>query len=201
MEINTEQKILEVAQRHFVARGYAGAKMQEIADEAEINKALLHYYFRTKEKLYEHVLDQTFHSFFSDILKAFEVEGDIWVKLEKIVSTYIDLLIKMPHVPFFIVYELHQNRESFIQKIRQRTNVLSALHGFRSTFEQSISEGRIRPYPAEQLLLNTLSLTVFPFVARPIFTNIFQIEEAEFMALMEDRKSVIMEFLQSSLKP
>ena len=201
MEISTEDKILDVAQRHFVVKGYAGAKMQDIADEAEINKALLHYYFRSKDKLFKEELHRTFDQFFPEVLKAFQSDGDILQKLENIVSTYINLLIKMPHVPFFITYELHQNRDSFVTNMMQRTNIMHALKGFIESFEQSIKEGMIKPYPPQQLLLNTLSLTVFPFIARTIFTNVFQIEEPAFLLLMEERKSVIMDFLESSLKP
>ena len=106
MAEKTEHKLLQVAQKHFVQKGFAGAKMQEIADEAQINKALLHYYFRSKDKLYEAVILQTLDEFIPMITAAFESDGTIWQRIQKIVDTYIDLLSEMPHIPFFIIYEL-----------------------------------------------------------------------------------------------
>ena len=104
---NTEKKILEAAKEVFIEKGNDGARMQEIADKAGINKSLLHYYYRTKEKLFESVFKFAFSQFAPKVLNAFDGDEDFFKQLEKFISIYIDIISKNAFIPMFILNEVN----------------------------------------------------------------------------------------------
>ncbi len=108
-EDSAERKILEASKRIFQRKGMYGARMQEIADEAGINKALLHYYFRSKDKLFDAVFQDAAKSFFSKIRELINVEKPLFEKIEYFVEQYLELLMKNSFIPVFIISEVHQN--------------------------------------------------------------------------------------------
>ena len=100
----TEKLIMEAAKKIFGRKGLDGARMQEIADEAGINKALVHYYFRSKEKLFEAVVNETFLSFFPKVLSLMSNPSiSLFKKIESFVNLYISLIQENPHIPGFMV--------------------------------------------------------------------------------------------------
>jgi TetR/AcrR family transcriptional regulator len=200
MAKNTEQIILEVARKHFVQNGFAGARMQEIADEAAINKAMLHYYFRSKEKLYHEIISQTLDTVIPNFAAALKTEGSFWEKAEKVVNTYIEMLIKNPDLPFFIMSELSQKRERFIEELKKRAQFFPAMQSFLRQIMVDIEEGKIRQVAPVHLLLNIMSMCVFPFIAKPVFCTVMELPEAEFEDLMKERVEAILDFLKHALK-
>lgn len=200
MANDTELKILEIARKHFVQKGFAGARMQEIADEAGINKAMLHYYFRNKNKLYEGIIIETLNILVPRFAKAFEYQGTVIERIEKIVETYIDTLVAHPDIPFFILSELSQRRERFVEELKKRSAYFPAIQSFIMQLMQDMNEGKIREVPPIQLLLNVVSMTVFPFVAKPIFSVILDVSDKNFDDLMLERKKVVVEFVKNALK-
>lgn len=201
MAKDTEQVILEVARKHFVQRGYAATRMQEIADEAGINKALLHYYFRSKEKLYDGIMTRILDSVMPRFAQAMSVEGDFWTKTENLVETYLQILQKDPDIPIFIMGELSQKQEHFLAEIRKRAHLFPAMQTFMGSMLAAMSEGKIRQMAPAHLLLNIMAMTVFPFMARPLFTTLLAMPAEGFMELMSERKAVIMDFLRHALTP
>ena len=103
MAKDTEKAILTAAQQHFVQKGYAATRMEDIAAAADINKAMLHYYFRTKEKLFEEIVNQTLNTLIPRIAQAMDSEGTVLEKLEVVVNTYVTTLLEYPDIPFFIM--------------------------------------------------------------------------------------------------
>lgn len=199
MEKNTEQIILETARKHFVQRGFAGARMQEIADEASINKAMLHYYFRTKEKLYQAVVNETLGLIIPKIAGAMAAEGSFWERTDHLVDTYIQTILKHPDIPIFIMSELSQEKESFVAELKKQATFFPGIQAYMQKIILEMEEGKIRKMPAEHLLLNILGMTVFPFLAKPVFKTVFQVSEKEFNDLMTERKEMIMQFLKRAL--
>ena len=104
---NSEEKILNAAQSVFIQKGMDGARMQEIADEAGINKALLHYYFRTKQKLFEAILKKVFSNILPNLMDMVHSDLPIEEKLGIFIENYIDLLMENPYLPNFILKENH----------------------------------------------------------------------------------------------
>src|SRR6476646_10827126 len=116
-EQNTEKKILAAAKKIFLKEGMAGARMQDIADGAGINKALLHYYFRSKEKLFEMIFKEAIKEFLPKINLIFESDKDLFEKIEMFCKEYIDQIRKTPYLPVFILNEVNQQPEALIKKM------------------------------------------------------------------------------------
>ena len=199
MAKDTEKIILEVARKQFVTNGFAGARMQSIANEAGINKAMLHYYFRSKEKLYNEIIKQTLDNIIPRFAKAIDSEGGFWEKLETIIETYIDTLSEHPEIPIFVMSELSRQREDFIEEVKKRTAYFPAVKLFMKDMMEEMQQGNIRMMAPQHLFLNIIGMTVFPFIAKPIFCTVFQVPEQQFSTLMQERKKVIFNFVKDAL--
>ena len=116
-EMNTEQKILDAAKEVFQQKGMTGARMQEIADKAGINKALLHYYYRTKDKLFEKVFELAFSLFIPKVKEMMISDKPVFEKIEFFVENYLNLLQKHPYIPGFVISELNRNPEILVKII------------------------------------------------------------------------------------
>ena len=200
MENETEQNILRVARKHFVQKGYAAARMQEIADEAGINKAMLHYYFRSKDKLYNQVTAEIIATTIPRFAQAVSKEAPFWERLETMIDSYFDMLLEQPDIPIFILSELSQKRERFIAELKKQSSVFPAVQGFAMQMMQEMEAGNIRFVPPHHLFLNIVSMSVFPFVAKPIFLTIFELPESDFETMMKERKGIIMDFIRNALR-
>ena len=201
MEKDTQQTILDTARKHFVQHGFAGTRMQEIADEAGINKAMLHYYFRSKQKLYDEVVQDLLNVVAPRIMKAFGAVGSFEERLNHIVSTYIDLLTEHPEVPIFVMAELSQKRDRFVKEIKKRIRNVSPVQSFIVQMMAEMSAGKIKEAPPQQLILTIMGMTIFPFMAKPVFITIFDVPQENFNQIMVERKTYISKFIMDALKP
>ena len=118
---NTETEILIAAKEIFQQKGMAGARMQEIADKAKINKALLHYYYRSKQLLFEAVFKSAFSLLAPQLNKVLNDDSDLFEKIRKFTENYVSFVIKHPYLPNFVIQELNKNPE-FVQKLRSEKN-------------------------------------------------------------------------------
>lgn len=194
---NTEEIILEAACTIFFQKGFAGARMQEIADSAGINKALLHYYYRSKDQLFEAVFNRALVSFLPTIKIALEAEMPLTQKISKFVENYVDILLANPHIPAFVIHELNTDPQRVVTKLRG--------HGvdprvILRQVDEAIVAGEIRAINGEHFLINLLSLCIFPFVARPVAQGILQKSNEEYTLFLQQRKSEILEFVMQSIK-
>lgn len=201
MSKSTETRILNTARKHFVRNGFAGTRTQEIANDAGINKALLHYYFRTKEKLYQEVIDSTLDTIIPPMAEAMGRSGSFAERLERIVEVHLTTLMAHPDIPMFILSELSQRQNNFIEKFKKQAEFFPAIQSFVLQMSMEMDEGIIRKVPPLHLLLNIIGLIVFPFVAKPIFQVLLSVEQGEFEELMQDRKQVVLKFIQMALLP
>ncbi len=199
MTLTTEEKILSAAKEIFTKRGFVAARMQEIADAAEINKGLLHYYFKSKDKLFQAVFEEAFLEFVVEINKLFEANIPFFEKLEAIVESYLDMLLKNPALPSFIINEINRDPEKFIENTFKNMDLPNPL-SFLGQIQLEIQAGNIRPVNPFHLLINIVSLCVFPFIARPLIQNLVQIDRETYMKFMEDRKKEVVDFLIHALK-
>jgi AcrR family transcriptional regulator len=200
MAENTEIAILEAAKKVFTARGFSGARMQEIADEAKINKAMLHYYFRNKEKLFTVILEDTMALVIAKFSKAIESDGTVIEKFEKIIEAYISNIKENPHMPIFLLHELSQNRLQFVDAVKGKIHHLPNFLEFFQQIQTEQEEGKIKPVPPMHLLLNVMSMCIFPFIVKPVFCNIIEIPEEQFEMMMEQRIEVVANFVKSALE-
>ncbi|WP_299213352.1 TetR/AcrR family transcriptional regulator [uncultured Aquimarina sp.] len=198
-QTDTETQILEAAKKIFVQKGFAGARMQEIANEAKINKSMLHYYFRSKELLFEKIMTSYIEMTAPNFINAISGEGTIIEKIERLVSTHINTLLKNPHIPMFILHELSQGRKNMIVMMKQRLAVNNTLPVFMNQIIKEQEEGVLKQVLPHHLMLTVMSLIVFPFIAKPIFQNMLEIPDAFYNQIMEERKEIVMNFLKDAL--
>ena len=199
MNISTEEKILIAAKKIFTRKGYAAARMQEIADTAEINKGLLHYYFKSKEKLFRAVFEEAFAKLTREINYIFESDLSLFEKIEGFVNKYIDQMIDNPYLPAFVINELNQNQEAFIKDIlgrKEKPNPLKLI----TTIQAEVNKGTIRPINPVHLVLNMISMCVFPFVAKPLLQGVVNIDNETYMQMMDMRKKEIVDFIINAIE-
>lgn len=195
---STEEKILIAAKNVFMTRGMAGARMQDIADEAGINKALLHYYFRNKEKLFETIFLQEAQKFFPRINMIFESDLPLFEKIEKFCDEYIAEIQQNPYLPWFVMNELNREPDKFLYKIWGKSN-LPRPQKFLEQIEREIKKGTIKRISPLHLLMNLLGMTIFPFIAKPMFLRNLNLDELQFRQVMEQRKKEIPKFIIDSI--
>ncbi|OFY86326.1 MAG: TetR family transcriptional regulator [Bacteroidetes bacterium RIFCSPLOWO2_12_FULL_35_15] len=196
---STEEKIKNAARKVFTQKGYAGTKTRDIAEEAGINLALLNYYFRSKEKLFDIIMLESFQEFMRSMISVFNDEKtSLEKKIESMVSNYIDLLIKQPDIPLFILSELRNNPNEIVKKMSLDNNLMKSF--FMKQIQQAIKEEKISDISPVHFFMNMMSLTVFPFVASPMLKNLGDLQQKDFDKLMQERKKLIPKWIKATMK-
>lgn len=198
-DLSTEQKILAAAKKVFVRKGFAGARMQDIADEAGINKALLHYYFRKKDKLFEMIFAEAAERLFPRINLIFESDLPLFEKIERFTSEYIDTIRENEFLPLFVLNEMHQDPNYLIRKIWPET-ARPKPGKFLQQIQQEIARGNIREISPIQLLMHLVSLCIFPFVGKPMIQLNLGLDSFQFDSLMEQRKTEVSRFIIDAIR-
>jgi len=196
--MTTEEKIFNAARIIFQKKGFAGARMQEIADEAGINKAMLHYCFKNKQLLFEAVFMNAFGQLAPQIKEIFTSEDSVFDKIKKFTHSYISFVIQNPYLPQFVIQEMNNNPAFVMSFLKNENRPNPAL--LITQIEKEIAEGIIKPINPKQLLMDIFSMTVFPFAAQMMMKGMIQISDAEFNQMMEERKTSIAEQIINSIK-
>lgn len=194
----TEVLILEAAEHVFQDKGMEGARMQEIADKAGINKAMLHYYYRSKQLLFEAVFKKAFALLAPQLSTILNDDSTIENKIRNFTRNYITFFLKHPYLPKFVIQELNRNPD-FILKI-QKSSGFPNIDKFKLQLEGEIQKGIIKPIKAEQLFINIIALNIFPFVAKPLVKAFTNMDDKSFKQIMEERKIEVSNFIINSIK-
>lgn len=194
----TEEKILEAAKKVFMAKGMAGARMQDIADEAGINKALLHYYFKNKEQLFETIFSKISQSFLPGLAAVFDSPDPLFKKIENFCSLYIEKVIANPYIPMFVLHEMHQRPAHIVKKMFGEKKALPAK--VVAQIDKEVKAGTIKPIHPVHLVINMLSMCIFPFVGKAMIMGTLNIDESAFFVLMEQRKKAVPAFIIDSIR-
>jgi AcrR family transcriptional regulator len=196
-EQGAEQRILEAARRVFIRKGMAGARMQEVADEAGINKALLHYYYRDKQRLFEGVFKGSAERQFTCIWRVLEECGDLFEGIERFVATYLDRMLEEPLLPQFLISELNRDPTNLLEFIDR--GKAGRAH-YQKLFEQARKEGRIIDIDPRELLVNIMALCAHPFIARPMLTHLHGMNDEAFRRMILKRRRTVPEFIIRSIR-
>ena len=197
LKIETEEKILQAAKSVFQQKGFDGCRMQDIADEAGINKALLHYYFRSKDRLFDAVFKDAFRRFFPKVQEIMASEIPLEKKLESFIDKYIDLLIDNPLLPIFILNEVNRNPEKISEIIN--LNVINPNLLFASVIKE-IEKGNIRKTDPRHLIISIIGMCVFPFIGKPIIKKfLMNNSDEEFTLFISHRKKEITDLVIKSI--
>lgn len=194
----TENQILEAAQNVFQEKGMDGARMQEIADKASINKAMLHYYYRSKQQLFEAVFKKAFSLIAPQLNAILNDDSSVEDKVKNFTNNYISFIVKHPYLPNFIIQELNRNPQ-FIAQLK--TNVaFPTIEKFKKQVKNEVDQGILRPVSAEQLFINILALNIFPFIAAPLIKTFTNVDDKIYKTLIEARKEEVSEFIMNAIK-
>lgn len=199
IELTTEQRILEAAKKVFLLRGLDGARMQDIADEAGINKAMLHYYFRSKERLFEVIFDSMAGKIIPDLTSIVEQDLPIVVILDRIVHRYIDFVSENPQLPLFIISELTKDPER-IKNLLNHTDNFSKMQIFGVKVMQAMQTGDIKKVHPLHLIINIMAMCIFPFIAQPMIKHVMKISEEAYALVLNQRKEQVSLFLHAALR-
>jgi AcrR family transcriptional regulator len=181
--------------------------MQEIAEEAGVNQALLHYYFRSKERLSEAVFREAAGRMFPAIIQILGSNLDIGEKIDAIVDTYLTAMSDRPFLPGYIISELHHHPERIQQLLGDVAGgklsdvVRPALDKLDRQLAAEARAGRMRRISGEQFLVNVLSLCVFPFAAYPMLRAALGFDDDDFRKFIAQRRKELPQFIRHALKP
>jgi len=194
----TEEKILTAAKNVFLRKGMAGARMQDIADEAGINKALLHYYFRNKEKLFDVIFKESSMLFFPRITGIIESDNSLYEKIEAFCAAYIELLLQNPYLPLFVLNEVNKQPQRFKQKFWKNREQIFTM--FADNILSEIQNKKIKSVNPAHLIMNMISMCIFPFIAKPLWMMTTGMSDSAFKAFAEERKKIIPQLIIESIK-
>ena len=191
----SEATILSAARAIFTEKGMAGARMQEIADRAGINKAMLHYYFRSKEKLFDRVFQEAFQQFWPKVEMQLNADVNPRLLIKGIIGSYVDLFLEKPYLPNFIISELTRNPER-VEKLMLDSGVAPML--LIRYVQHQMEQGVIVKMDPRELFINVIALCIFPFAGRPLISRIIWDNDQEgYTAFLKGRKETVFQFIEN----
>lgn len=168
---NKEQAILAAAKEEFLDKGYDGARTTSIARAAGVTHAMLHYYFKTKEQLFEHIFQETMGMLVEGILEVFtQTDKPFKERIAEALGIHFEVIRQNPRLPLFMIREVASRPERFaIIKNVISTFAGNLLIALQRDIDQAVAKGEISHIDATTLLLDMISLNVFPFIVKPVF--------------------------------
>lgn len=199
IDITTEEKIKSAARIVFHKKGFAATRTRDIAEEAGVNLALLNYYFRTKEKLFEIIMFETMFGFMQNMTGVLNDEKTTLIqKVELIVSNYIELITQESDMPIFMLTEIRNNAENLLTKIPIKQIITNSV--FYKQHKKAVAEKKIAEPNPLHFLMNILGLVIFPFIGKPLLQAIDDLNEKQFNELMQRRKKLIPIWIKAIMK-
>jgi TetR/AcrR family transcriptional regulator len=190
----TEDKIFEAATDVFVEKGMDGARMQDIATHAGINKALLHYYFRTKDQLFNKVFEKIAGKMFAKFAPVFDENLSLEEKIRFFFRAHITFLQDNPRLPGFILNEINRN-PARIKKLLKTIEFRKIWTTLREQHKDELDKYNITEETLPQIMTSIAAISVFPFAARGILEGIFENMGIDFDKYMEERKEFAADFV------
>jgi AcrR family transcriptional regulator len=195
----TEERIFEAATDVFVEKGMDGARMQDIATHAGINKALLHYYFRTKDQLFNAVFEMIARKIFKKFAPVFDENLTLEEKVRFFFKEHISFLQANPRLPGFLLNEVNRNPER-IKKLLKNVDFDSVWLKLYDQHKEEFKRYNINQATMPQLMISIAALSVFPFAAKGILEGILDKTGLSFNEYMEERKEFAADFVIKAIK-
>ena len=197
-----EHRILEAAKQVFVRKGYDATKMGDIAAEVGISRTALHYYFRTKELLFNAIFGQLMDALLPNIRVIVEKPTSCLEKIPEIVEQYLSLLHAHPSFPIFVVNELNRDPEHLYQVILQTPSRFEPLMQLQTLLQEEMESGKLKKMPLVYVVSTFFSLMVFPLLMRNALTRVFLDDDSrKFECFLQERKVYIVDILVRMLQP
>ena len=198
LEKQPEEQIFLAPQPVFQEEGFAGARMQEIADEADINKSMLHYYYRSKEKLFLEVFRSSVKKIFPQLIAILSSDDELEAKVKEVVGFYYKTFKKNPYLPSFVIHEMNQHPKRFKEFIGSLD--IEIPKTFTTQLKEEVEVGRIMPMKPIHFLINIVSLCLMPVIARTMVQTLFSLNDEEFESFLEERKELVPKIIFSGVQ-
>jgi TetR/AcrR family transcriptional regulator len=199
-----EELILEAAEQVFVEKGLSGARMQEIADRAGINKTLLHYYFRTKENIFARILRQVFSTFLQKIDASIPDDAPFPAALRMFIDSFVDYIAGHPKIPMFVMQELSRGGGIVSEVLAATLDRISFPNRFLKLISQEVEAGRLEAVDPAQTVITVLGSCIYYFVAEPIIRAVLSKVQPDLVydraAFVARRKEEIFKVIYYGLK-
>jgi len=190
LDSTTEERIKEAARAVFIKKGFNGTRTRDIAEEAGINLALLNYYFRSKERLFEIIMFETMLGFMQQMALVFNEEStSIKQKVEKMVDSFTELLLREPNIPLFIMSEIRNDATGFLEKLPVANMVMSSV--LVKQYQEAYKNGKVKEANPLHFITNLMALVQFPFIASPLLKKMGNMSDPMFREFMLERKQII----------
>lgn len=197
-DLESEDKILEAAKEVFHSRGFFGTRMQEIADKAGINKAMLHYYFRSKDKLFEAIFREAMARLSDQLVVLLNEDMPLEKKISNFVEKYTNIFFDHAYLPGFILHEINHNFERLKFIFDQNDDLQPMV--FALQIKNEMEDGKIVKVDPRHIIVNILALCIFPFAAKPLLQHKMNFTENEYMDFLRERQKVLPEMILNGIK-
>ena len=196
-----EQQILDAAEREFLEKGYDGARTTSIAKAAGVTHAMLHYYFRTKEQLFEHIIDKKMSEIVPLMTHLFgNSDLPLVRRIEEAVSVHFDFVVANPDLPRFLINEVLPHKERcdlFRSKIE---NVLYLVDNLQREVNEAAARGEVEQFNVLLLFQSVLSLNIFPSVMANMIENLLGDNGQSMKEVLAQRKAENIELIMRRIK-
>ncbi len=199
---NMEQTILKVAEELFIDQGFVKTTTAQIAKKAGCNSAMVHYYYRTKELLFERIYGEKIKLIFKSLTAISGSGKSLEERIAEIIDVYFDFLSRNPRLPAFLLYEARQSpaiNEHITLRLREALGKI--VPPIDAELRAAVSSGQIRPVLTIDLFMSVLTLCLGTFLITPVFQNVWEMSDAEYTELICRRRTEIKETILSRLKP
>lgn len=199
----TEHAILEAAERLFLEKGFEATSTTQIAREVGCNQALIHYYFRTKENLFNTIFEKRFRMFFQHLFEMGNIKSkNFEEKIQHVVESHFTMLENNPQIPLLIIRELSRQPEQ-LATLRDRLRELpeKLFAALNEDLQSEIQAGRIRKISLIDIMISAISMNVALFIMMPVVENVMQLDEQQKKMLITHRKKENIDFILHSLRP
>ncbi len=198
---NMEEIILRTAEDMFLDKGYNGVSTTDIAKRVGCNQALIHYYYRTKTKLFTKIFERKVESVLAKVRVKFDDNLSFREKVGAAVESYFDFLSENPRLPLFLLDEARDNAEAV--EIMKRTFLDGKdllLAALQKSIDEECENGTIYMISAFDMIFNIVSMCVFPFIAHPLITNVIELSEDEYQRFLKERKNEVIRLILCMLE-
>jgi AcrR family transcriptional regulator len=194
-----QQRIVESARELFVKRGLKRTTVRDIASAAGTNVAMVNYYFRSKDNLFETIFEEAFSLLTKRIFSIMNSDLPFFEMIREWVYSYYDTLMEYPNMPIFVLTELAQNPD----KLKEKFNPLYTGQLYEKVarrIREEVEKGVIRELSAPDFFLNIISLSIFPFVGMPIAIQLLHLSEEQYVAQLDRHREYIVDFIIQAIR-
>jgi AcrR family transcriptional regulator len=194
-----QTKIMEEARKLFVKKGLKGTTVRDIAAESGVNVAMVNYYFRSKEKLFDTIFDEAFHILAEKIFGLADSNLPFFELIRQWIYSYYDTLLEYPDFPIFVLNELVANPRKLSRKFKDK-NPYHLYMKLSERIKEEEAKGTIHLVSIPDFLLNVISLSIFPFAVRPIAIQFLNLSEDNYMKLLDKHREYVADFVIKAIK-